>query len=99
MTDTSQRRSETGYAPEPTAWAGWVVFAGVMLMMLGAFQIIEGLVAVFDDGFYRVTPKGLIVNVDYSTWGWTHILIGVVAILAGMGLLTGNMLARIIGVA
>ena len=99
MTDTSERRSETGYAPEPTAWAGWVVFAGVMLMMLGSFQVIEGLVAVFDDGFYRVRPSGLIINVDYNTWGWTHILIGVVAVLAGMGLLTGNMLARIIGVA
>src|SRR3954466_6605140 len=85
MTDTSQRKSPDTYT-EPTAWAGWVVFGGVMLMMLGAFQVIEGLVALFDDGFYLVRSNGLVVDVNYNTWGWIHLLIGVVAILAGVGL-------------
>jgi hypothetical protein len=100
MTDTSRRRSQSSpaYAPEPTGWAGWVVFGGVMLIMLGAFQAIEGLVALFDDGFYLVRPNGLVVDVNYNTWGWIHLLIGVVAVLAGLGLLTGNMVARIVGV-
>jgi hypothetical protein len=39
-----------------------------------------------------------VVNVDYNTWGWTHIIIGLVAVLAGVGLLAGNMAARIVGV-
>jgi hypothetical protein len=69
-----------------------------MLIMLGAFQIIEGLVALFDDGFYAVRPDGLVVNVDYNTWGWVHTVIGVVGVLAGMGLIAGNMAARIVGV-
>jgi hypothetical protein len=101
MTDTSRRRSaETArYETEPTAWAGWVVFAGVMLIMLGTFQIIEGLVALFDDGFYLVAPSGLLVDVDYNTWGWVHMGIGVIGVLAGLGLLAGNMAARIVGVA
>jgi hypothetical protein len=101
MTDTSRRRSETDvrYETEPTAWAGWVVFAGVMLIMLGTFQIIEGLVALFDDGFYLVAPSGLLVDVDYNTWGWVHMGIGVIGVLAGLGLLAGNMAARIVGVA
>jgi hypothetical protein len=101
MTDTSRRRSaETArYDDEPTAWAGWVVFAGVMLIMLGTFQIIEGLVALFDDGFYLVAPSGLLVDVDYNTWGWVHMGIGVIGVLAGLGLLAGNMAARIVGVA
>jgi hypothetical protein len=101
MTDTSRRRySETDrYADEPTAWAGWVVFGGVMLIMLGTFQIIEGLVALFDDGFYLVAPSGLLVDVDYNTWGWVHTAIGVIGVLAGLGLLAGNMAARIVGVA
>jgi hypothetical protein len=98
MTDTSQSRAQGTYA-EPTAWAGWVVFGGVMLMMLGAFQVIEGLVALFDDGFYLVRSNGLVVDVNYNTWGWIHLLIGVVAILAGVGLLAGNMVARVVGVA
>src|SRR3954462_11790366 len=102
MTDTSHRGStETGteYAEPTTAWAGWVVFGGVMLIMVGAFQAIEGLVALFDDGFYLVRPGGLVVDVNYNTWGWIHLLVGVVAVLAGLGLLSGNMVARIVGVA
>jgi hypothetical protein len=99
MAGTSQRNSQSppGYAAEPTVWAGWVVFAGVMLMMLGAFQLIEGLVALFDDGFYLVRPSGLLVDVDYNTWGWVHLLIGVVGVLAGLGLIAGNMVARVVG--
>jgi len=101
MTDTSRRASvdSAGYDDGPTAWSGWVAFAGVMLIVLGAFQLVEGLVALFDDGFYLVKPNGLIVNVDYNTWGWLHLVIGIVGVLTGIGLLAGNMLARIVGVA
>jgi hypothetical protein len=101
MTDTSRRgttETDVPYSDAPTAWAGWVVFGGVMLIMLGSFQVIEGLVALFDDGFYLVRSNGLVVDVNYNTWGWIHLLIGVVAVLAGLGLLTGNMVARIVGV-
>ena len=101
MTDTSHRDTpDPGiqYGDPPTAWAGWVLFGGVMLIMLGSFQIIEGAVALFDDGFYAVRPNGLVIDVDYNTWGWIHLIIGVVAVLAGMGLVAGNMAARVVGV-
>ena len=101
MTDTSHRKyaeTDTGYDDAPSGWAGWVVFGGVMLIMLGTFQVVEGLVALFDDGFYAVRSDGLVVNVDYNTWGWVHLVIGVVGVLAGLGLLVGNMAARIVGI-
>ena len=101
MTDTSHRRSaatDVRYDDERTGWAGWVVFGGVVLIMMGAFQITTGLVALFDDGFYAVRSDGLVVNVDYNTWGWIHIIIGLVGILVGVGLMAGNMAARIAGV-
>jgi hypothetical protein len=41
-----------------TGWTGWIAFGGIMLVLLGLFHAIEGLVAVFDDGYYRVTPSG-----------------------------------------
>lgn len=100
MTDTSHRgpaKTDT-YGEPPTAWSGWVVFGGVIMIMVGTFQIIEGLVALFDDGFYLVTRTGLVVDVDYNTWGWVHTIIGVVAVAAGLGLLAGNMAARVAGV-
>ncbi len=99
MTDTSHRvRTDPVYGTAPSGWAGWVVFAGVMLMMLGSFQVIQGLVALFDDGFYAVTSSGLVVDVDYDTWGWVHLVIGIVGLLAGLGLLAGNTFARVVGV-
>ena len=98
MTSTSQGTSHSVRDEGPTAWAGWVVFGGAMLILMGIFQVIEGLVAVFDDGFYLVRQSGLVVNVNYNTWGWAHVLIGIVGVLAGLGLLAGNMLARMVGV-
>jgi hypothetical protein len=100
MTDTSRKYAETDtrYDDGPSGWAGWVVFGGVMLILLGTFQVVEGLVALFDDGFYAVRSDGLVVNVDYNTWGWVHLVIGIVGVLAGLGLLVGNMAARIVGI-
>jgi len=107
MTDTGHSSTGAGSSrttygepavPEPTAWTGWVAFAGFMMILLGTFQAIEGLVAVFDDGFYLVRPGGLVVNVDYNVWGWVHLLLGVVVVLSGLGVLVGNLLARIVGV-
>lgn len=101
MTQTSRQQEPASYTHRPretTAWTGWVVFGGVMLMTLGAFQVIQGLVALFDDGFYLVRPNGLVVHANYNTWGWTHLIIGAVAVVSGIGLLMGNMAARVLGV-
>jgi hypothetical protein len=83
--------------PEPTAWAGWIVFASMMMIMLGAFQAIAGIVALFNDGYYAVVPGRLVVSVDYTAWGWAHLLIGAVAVGTAVGLLTGQMWARVLG--
>jgi hypothetical protein len=104
MTETPRTSSHSTSADYPsgagevTGWAGWVGFAGIMLIMLGIFQAIEGFVAIFDNGYYLVRPNGLVVNVDYTTWGWIHLIIGLIAVAVGLGLMTGNMAARIVGV-
>ena len=69
-----------------------------MMLLLGSFQAIQGFVAIFDQGYYAVTEKGLVVNVDYSVWGWVHLLLGVVIAVSGVGVLSGNMAARAVGV-
>jgi len=84
--------------PPPTAWTGWVVFASAMMFLLGSFQAVQGLVAIFDDGFYHVTEGGLVIDVDYAAWGWAHLLLGVLIIVCGLGVLTGNIVARTVGV-
>ncbi|HST98993.1 MAG TPA: hypothetical protein VLJ85_15220 [Geodermatophilus sp.] len=105
MTDLGSSRPEIdtssvayGKDPDPTGWTGWVVFASFMMIMAGSFQAIEGLVAIFDDGFYHVTENGLVVNVDYSVWGWTHLLLGALLIICGIGVLAGNIVARVVAI-
>jgi hypothetical protein len=105
MTDVGSSRpaSDTsrvayGNEPDPTGWTGWVVFASFMMFLVGSFQAIQGLVALFDDGFYAVRPSGLVVDVNYNAWGTAHLLLGVLLMLSGAGVLTGNIAARAVGV-
>jgi hypothetical protein len=85
--------------PQRTAWVGMVVFAGVMLVLLGALQGIEGLVALIRDDYYLVTRGGLALTIDYTAWGWTHLILGVVATIVGIGVFLGQMWARVAGIA
>ena len=112
MSDTSQ--STTGTPPQasynsgepyevssrsrPTAWVGVVLFGGITMLMVGAFQCIQGLVALFREDYYLVSPKGLVFEIDYTAWGWTHLLIGLVVAGAGLGVMRGMMWARVVGV-
>lgn len=83
---------------EPTAWVGWIVFAGTIMVMLGIFHVIQGFVALFNDDYFLVSPSGLVVNVDYTTWGWTQIIAGTIVAVAGACLFTGQMWARVVAV-
>jgi uncharacterized membrane protein (DUF2068 family) len=79
--------------------AGWLNFAATMLMVLGAFQVIDGLTALFRSGTYLVGEDGLAVNVDYTVWGWVHLILGLIAVAAGFGLLRAQAWARYVGIA
>jgi hypothetical protein len=84
--------------PGPTAWIGWVYFAGVIMLIVGCFNAIAGLVALFHDEYYLVTSNGLLVEADYTAWGWTLLIYGAVVALTGIGVLFGQTWARVIGV-
>jgi hypothetical protein len=83
---------------EGSAWAaGWISFAGFMMIMLGSFHAIAGLVGIINDTFYVPTQK-YILQFDRTTWGWIHLLVGIIVVLAGFGVFTGALWARIVGV-
>jgi hypothetical protein len=86
----------SGY--ELSGWVGWIVFAAVMMILLGCFHAFQGLVALFDDQQFLVTDSGLIVSADYTTWGWVHLIGGIILALAGLSLFAGRLWARIVGV-
>ena len=92
-----ERSTDTAaYRRTSSAWVGWVVFAAVIVITMGAFEAIEGLVAIFKDEYYLVGSNGLVVSVDYTVWGWVHLVIGVAAVAAGIGLLQGRNWGRIV---
>ena len=80
-----------------TGWVGWIWFAGLMLIMLGAFNIIQGFAAVFTDDVFIPTEAGAIV-LDVTGWGWVHLIVGLLALLAGYGLFSGATWARVFAV-
>ena len=82
---------------EGSAWAaGWIAFAGFMMIMLGAFHAVAGLVGIIDDQFYVTTQK-YVFQFDRTTWGWIHLIVGIIVVLAGFGVFSGALWARIVG--
>jgi hypothetical protein len=75
------------------AWSGWIGFAGLMMMILGAIDFFEGLIAVIRGEYYAFTSQGLIIF-DTTTWGWLAMIMGVVLFLVGLGLTGGASWAR-----
>ena len=81
--------SQQDSSSPPSGWAiGGITFAVVMMAMIGLFQIIAGLVAIIDDDFYVVT-QNYTFDIDTSAWGWIHLLLGILLVLAGYGLYSG----------
>jgi hypothetical protein len=83
---------------QPSAAAvGWALFAAIMLMIAGFFQIIAGIAAIAEDDFYVTTQKW-VFEFDVTTWGWIHVVLGILLLAVGAGILTGNVLARTVAV-
>jgi hypothetical protein len=76
------RRAE----PRVSGWAvAGISFAGCMLTMIGLFEIVAGLTAIFDDEFFVVLPN-YTFDIDTTVWGWLHLLLGVLLVVTGFGL-------------
>ena len=76
---------------------GFSMFAAIMLMINGSFQIIAGLAGIFENEFYVRTPN-YFLGFDASAWGWIHLIWGVLVLIGGLGLLSGSLWGRTLGV-
>jgi hypothetical protein len=87
-----------GGRPEVSGWAvGGITFAATMLILIGLFQAIAGLVAIFDDGFYLVT-QNYTFDLDPTAWGWIHLLLGIGLLVTGWGLISGATWAGVVAI-
>ena len=83
MSTQTQPRQEP---PEVSGWAiGGIAFAATMMVLIGVFQALAGLVAIFNDDFYVVT-QNYTFDLDVTVWGWIHLLVGLGVLATGFGL-------------
>jgi hypothetical protein len=98
MSETRTRSTRQDFAQSGWA-AGGSIFAGSMLAVVGTFQFFEGLVAAINGNDFVVKTSNYVFEFNVTTWGWIHMILGVVVALAGVGILTGNIVARGVGIA
>lgn len=76
---------------------GWVIFAGVIMVMVGFLNFFYGLAAIVNDEVVVVGGHGAIIA-DLTTWGWVTLILSVVLVLTGFGLFAGTAWARVLGI-
>ncbi len=78
---------------------GWKSFCGILLIVVGFLNIIDGLVAITHSNQVeaKITNE-LPLTSNVKTWGWIVLIIGIIVVLAGFGLLAGSTWARVVGI-
>jgi len=76
-----------------STWTGWISFAGWLMVIIGSIDFFEGLIAVIRGQYYVLTPNQIVVF-DLTTWGWIMMIWGIILLIAGFGLLSGQGWAR-----
>ncbi len=99
---TTATARDTGYetdypVDDATRGSGWVAFAAIMLGLAGAWNIIDGILAVSRSKVYA--PNSTYVFSDLRTWGWIVLIVGIAEVCASFAVLSGNNLARWFGIA
>jgi hypothetical protein len=93
MTQLHSPVSPSGTTPSH-AWAGWVAFAATMLVLLGSLHVVQGLVALFDEGYLLVRGSDQLLLVNVDAWGVIMICWGALLCAASFGLVRGSGWAR-----
>ena len=98
---TTGRTSRVGGTTQTESYSsaavGLTVFAAVFMVLAGAMQALQGLVALANDTFF-VLGKEYVFELDITTWGWVHLVLGVVVAIAGVALFQGATWARVVAV-
>ena len=68
------------------AWSGWIIFAGIVILIVGAMDVLQGFVAILKDEYVVATSKGIAI-LDVTAWGWATLIWGAVGRLRARGFL------------
>ncbi|WP_393055010.1 hypothetical protein [Streptomyces sp. LN549] len=76
---------------------GWTVFAAILMIFGGAMSIFQGIAAIAKDDVF-VATRNYVFQFNLTGWGWIHLVLGIVIVLAGCALFTGATWARVVGI-
>jgi len=76
---------------------GFTAFAGLMMILIGLWDIVAGFAGIIHNDFYAATSN-YVFHFNTSAWGWINLLVGLVVLLAGVGIFGGAVWARTVGV-
>lgn len=76
---------------------GWTAFAAILMIFGGAMAIFQGIAAIAKDDVF-VTTRNYVFQFNLTGWGWIHLILGIVIVLAGCALFTGAAWARAVGI-
>ncbi|MEN2742429.1 hypothetical protein ABCS02_32020 [Microbacterium sp. X-17] len=79
-------------------WVGWVVFAGVVLIVAGLFSVLQGLMAIIGPNQYFVASSGGLWLFNVNGWGWWSLIVGALLVLTALALFAGQTWARVVAV-
>jgi hypothetical protein len=97
----SRRRSTAPVsgAPGTSGWVVWVALAGLLLVVVGTFHVAQGLGALLTDQRFLLRDTEPLLDLDATAWGWIHVVLGSVTVVAGFLVFGGRPWARAVGVA
>jgi hypothetical protein len=100
MSDQSLPRNRSTGPEQPTASgvaAGFIIFAVIMMIMIGVFQALAGLVAILNNALYTVTDS-YPLRLNTTTWGWIDLIVGLLVAGAGWAVFSGRTWGRVVGI-
>jgi hypothetical protein len=77
-------------------YSGWVVFAGVMLFIVGVLNVIYGIGAIADSSFFVQDERYILGSLN--TWGWITLILGLLQLWAAFSLWSGGLYGRVIAI-
>ena len=96
-TESSSRRATAPAERESPLASGLTLFAAALMMVAGVWHALAGVAALTEDTVYLSTPE-YVYSFDLTAWGWVHLLLGVLVLVAGFGVIRGQTWARAIGI-
>ncbi|MCZ0980301.1 hypothetical protein O1L60_18450 [Streptomyces diastatochromogenes] len=96
--NTAPRPTGTGPSSSSGGWAaGGTLFAGVLMLVTGFMDVFQGIAGIAEDDVYARVGD-YVFKFNLTTWGWIHLILGVIVAAAGFGILKGAEWGRVAGI-